>query len=114
MSHFQGPTPLGRRDQCAPFEPLVDPIGKGPPTAGQSGLSGLVVGGPKTYDTMVQDYPEINTSQDPTLKIMTTKLPSYKIWTRRKPLVSATTGSNLEHQRMVIRKVMQAHTKLYE
>ena len=49
--------PLNRRDQCASCEPLVNHFGKGPPTAGQPGLSVLVVGGPKTYDTMVQDNP---------------------------------------------------------
>ena len=57
MSHFQGPTSLDRRDQWASFEPLVDRFRKGPPTAGQPRLSGLVVAGPKTYNTMVQDNP---------------------------------------------------------
>ena len=54
---FQGPMPLDSRDQCASFEPLVDHFGKGPSTAGQPGLSGLVVGGPKTYNTMVKNNP---------------------------------------------------------
>ena len=49
--------PLDKRDQCASFEPLVVYFGKGPLTAGQSGLSALVVDGQKTYDTMVQDNP---------------------------------------------------------
>ena len=54
---FKGTMPLDRRDNYACFEPLVTDIGKGPPTAGQPGLSGLVVGGPKIYDTMVLDNP---------------------------------------------------------
>ena len=40
--------PLDRRDQCASFEPLIVHFGKGPLTAGQPGLSALVVDGPKT------------------------------------------------------------------
>ena len=54
---------FNRRDQCASFEPLVVYFGKGPLTAGQSGLSALVVDGPKTYDTMVQDNPGKNASE---------------------------------------------------
>ena len=57
MSRFYGLTPLEIRDHCAYFEPLANHIGKRPPTTGQSGLAGLVVGGMKTYDTMVQDNP---------------------------------------------------------
>ena len=57
--------PLDRRDQCASFDPLVNHYGKGPLTAVQPRLSGLVVDGPKTYDTMVQDNPYKNASQDP-------------------------------------------------
>ena len=49
--------PLDRRDQCASFEPLVIYFGKGSHRAGQPGLPGLVVGGPKTYDTMVESNP---------------------------------------------------------
>ena len=56
---------LDRRDQCASFEPLVVHFGSGPLTAGQSGLSALVVDGPKTDDTMVQDNPGKNVSQEP-------------------------------------------------
>ena len=47
------------------FEPLVVHFGTGPLTAGQPGLSALVVDGPKTYDTMVQDNPGKNTCEDP-------------------------------------------------
>ena len=57
--------PLDKRDQCASFEPLVVHFGTVPLTAGQSGLSALVVDGPKTDDTMVQNNPGKNTSQDP-------------------------------------------------
>ena len=57
--------PLDRRDQWASFEPLVIHFGKRPLTAGQPGLSALVVDGPKTDDTMVQDDPGKNTAQDP-------------------------------------------------
>ena len=67
--------PLNRRPQCASCEPLVDHFGKGPPTPGQPGLSGLGVGSPKTYDTMVKKNPEINTSQDPALRTIKIKLP---------------------------------------
>ena len=65
MSHFQGATSLDRRDQCVYFEPLVDHIGKGPPTVSQPGVSELVIGGPKTFDTMVQDNPKINGPHNP-------------------------------------------------
>ena len=46
--------PLNREDPYAYFEPLVGHFGKGPPPDGQPGLSGLVVGSLKTYDTMVK------------------------------------------------------------
>ena len=49
--------PLDRRDQCAFFEPLVVHFGKGPLPSGQPGLSALVLDGPITYNTMVQDNP---------------------------------------------------------
>ena len=57
--------PLDKRDQCASFEPLVVHFNKGPLTAGQSGLSALVVDGLKTDDTMVQDNPGKKSSQEP-------------------------------------------------
>ena len=38
---------------------------KGPPTHGQTGLSGLVVGGPKWYDNLGPSDPKINACQDP-------------------------------------------------
>ena len=57
MSHFKELTSLDRRNQCLIFEPLVDHIDKGPPTAGQPGLLELVVGGSKTYNTMVHNNP---------------------------------------------------------
>ena len=60
--------PLDKRDQCASFEPLVVHFNKGPLTAGQSGLSALVVDGLKTNDTMVQENPGINTSQEQPIK----------------------------------------------
>ena len=47
------------------------------------------------------------------LKTTNTQLPSCNKWTQRKPFISATTGSNLEDQRVVICKVMQAYTKIY-
>ena len=60
--------PLDKRDQCASFEPLVVHFGKVPLTVGQSGLSALVVDGLKTDDTMVQDNPGKNSSQEPPTK----------------------------------------------
>ena len=60
----QGLMFLDRRDQCASFGPLVDHFGKELSTAGQIGLSGLVIDGPKTYDTMVQNNPCKSTSPD--------------------------------------------------
>ena len=60
--------PLDKRDQCAFFKPLVVHFGKGPLTAGQSGLSALVGDGPKTYDTMVKDNPGKNASEAPPAK----------------------------------------------
>ena len=73
-----------------------------------------MVGGPKSYDTMVQDNPKINVPHNPALKTIITKLTRYEKRTRRKPLVSATTDSNLEHQRVSFRKVMPASAKLIE
>ena len=55
--------PFDKRDQYASFKPLVVHFGKGPLTAGQPGLSALVVDGSKTYDTMVKDNPGKNTSE---------------------------------------------------
>ena len=55
---------LDRRDQWASCKPLVVHFGSGTLTAGQSGLSVLVVDGPETYDTMVQDNPGKNNSHD--------------------------------------------------
>ena len=52
-------------DQPASFELLVNFFGRGPPTAGQPGTSALMVGGPKSYNTMVQDNPGKNTYQAP-------------------------------------------------
>ena len=60
--------PLDRRDQCVSFKPLVARFGKGLLTAGQPGLSVLVVDGPNTDDTMVQDDPGKNATQDPPAK----------------------------------------------
>ena len=45
------------RDHCASFEPLVGHFGKGPPPTGQPELTGLVVGGPKSYENMVKNNP---------------------------------------------------------
>ena len=61
---FQRPTIPNREDQCASVEPLVDHFVKGPPTHGQPGLSGLVVGGPKRYKNHGASDPKINTCQD--------------------------------------------------
>ena len=61
---FQGPTIQNSRDQCASFEPLVDPFGPGPPTHGQSGLSGLVVGGQKMHDSHAPSDSKKNACQD--------------------------------------------------
>ena len=72
--------PLDSRDQCALFEPLVDHSGKGPSTAGQPGLSGLVVGG--WWSKNLQYHGQIqslkNACQEPALKTMKVKLPGYK------------------------------------
>ena len=57
MYFFQEPMLLDRRDQCTSFDPLVDHFGKGPTTASQPRLSGLVDGGPKPYNAMVQHNP---------------------------------------------------------
>ena len=60
------------KDQCPSieetsahfFEPLVDPFGPGPPTHGQSGLSGLVVGGQKMHDSHAPSDSKKNACQD--------------------------------------------------
>ena len=104
------PMPLDRKDQCVPFEPLVDNFGRGPSTPSQAWLSGLVISGLKTYNTMVQNNPWKNICYDPALKTIQTKLLRYKKWTRRNSLISATTGSNLEHQRVIYDKVMHCAT----
>ena len=62
---FQGLIILNREDQFASFESLVDHFEKGPPTYGQPGLSGLVVGGPKWYNNYGPSDPKINACQDP-------------------------------------------------
>ena len=62
---FQGPIIPNREYQCTSFEPLVDHFGYGPPTYGQPGLSGLVVGSQKRYKNHGPANPKLNTCQDP-------------------------------------------------
>ena len=80
---FQGLTILNRGDQCTSFKPLVDYFGPGPPTHGQPGLSGMVVGGPKWYENHGPSDSKINACQGLAKKTMTTKLLSLIKWTRR-------------------------------
>ena len=72
----------------------------------------LVVGRPKGYNTVIQNNPKINAPHDPFLKTKITALQYYKEWTQRKPMISATTGSNLNYQRVVFVDVIQASTSL--
>ena len=62
--------PLDRRDQCASSEPQVEYFGKLPFPASQPGLSVLVVGGLKIYNTMVENNTRKNTCQDPARKMI--------------------------------------------
>ena len=80
----------------------------------QPGPSDLVVCGPRSYNIMAKTNPNINTPHSLTFKTMITRILSYNTWTRRKPLISAITGLNLEHQRVNSCKVMQVCIKLYE
>ena len=65
MLDVQGPPSLGRKDQCASFELLLNHIGKRAQTDDQPEPLALVVGGRKNDDTIVQTNPKNNAPHDP-------------------------------------------------
>ena len=57
---------------------LIGPIGKEPPTNGQTRPSALVVGGSKIYNAMVPSDPKTNAPQETTWELIIYKLASLE------------------------------------